>query len=292
MRIVHFSDIHVGSLTRDLSAVADKRALGLLNYFLRRRRTFDYELLPRAIQRIHGLSPDVVLCTGDLTSVGSPEEFELARRRLRPLVEAGNWMFIYVPGNHDAYVRSSSCTTALRQTFLSLNHERWAIGELPTLLQIRDVAIMLLDEARPTAPWLSTGGLSQNAEKTLEDWFNTPRSAGEKRILAGHFPALDSRGIRLSARRRLDQDILLAKALRGGQLDGALCGHIHQPFCREEDSGALEVCAGSLTASGILNVLDIVPGTDRFKQFWVDVRGGAQALVQVTKTMVPASVVD
>ncbi len=292
MRIVHFSDIHVGCLTRDLTAVADKRAFGLLNYYLRRHRMFDYELVPRAIQRIHLLSPDVVVCTGDLTCVGSPEEFDRARRMLRPLVGAGNWTFLYVPGNHDAYVRSAACTEALQRTFLELNSERWGLTALPCEFRMRDLTFMLVNEARPRAPWLSTGGLGPDAVEALTAWFRAPRRPGEKRILAGHFPSLDARGKRLSPRRRFDQDRSLSEALRSSQIDVALCGHIHRPFRRDESGGALEICAGSLTATGILSVLDYVPEADRFAHFWVDVKGGEQAPAPVAKAMAPAGAVE
>jgi len=292
MRIVHFSDIHVGCLTRDMTAVADKRAFGLLNYFLRRRRMFDYELVPRAIQRIHVLSPDVVVCTGDLTCVGSPEEFEQARRMLRPLVEAGNWTFVYVPGNHDAYVRSDACAAALRQTFSELNSERWDLAALPCEFRVRDLTFLLVNEARPRAPWLSTGGLPPGDAAALNAWFRAPRRPGEKRILAGHFPCLDAGGKRLSLRRRFDQDRSLSQALRSSQIDVALCGHIHRPFLRDEAGGALEICAGSLTAAGILSVLDYVPDADRFAHFWVDVKGGEQAPAAVPKAMATAGAVE
>ncbi|MDX9982422.1 MAG: hypothetical protein RBU25_20545, partial [Lentisphaeria bacterium] len=55
-----------------------------------------------------------------------------------------------------------------------------------------------------------------------------------------------------------------------GAYDVALCGHIHHAF-RRDGAGAMEVCAGSLTMEGRVNVLDFFPESCTFSQFWLDV---------------------
>ena len=47
-------------------------------------------------------------------------------------------------------------------------------------------------------------------------------------------------------------------------VDLALCGHVHKPYCRVDDSGRGENCAGSVTRNGVLSVIEYLPETDRF----------------------------
>ena len=55
--------------------------------------------MERAIAEINDLKPDIVVCSGDLTTFGFKEEYAAARRYLdRIQCEA----FVVIPGNHDS----------------------------------------------------------------------------------------------------------------------------------------------------------------------------------------------
>ncbi len=274
MRIVHLSDLHFHAWPRDWTAVCDKRLFGLANFLVRRRAHMHPEYVERAVQRIRMLRPELIVVTGDVTCVGSPEEFATAQRRLGPLFAApGAPPCVYVPGNHDAYVRNPRCVQALQRTFQELNQGRWNMADLPGELSFPGLRILVLNQCRPTALWQSSGCLTADARARLVAWLDRPREPGEKRILIGHFPCRNVAGRRLSLRRRFREDRLVAAALDGGRLDVALCGHHHRPFARTETGGALEVCAGALTLWGRFNVLDYVPASGRFTQRWEDVSG-------------------
>jgi Icc protein len=73
--IAHLSDLHCGS-----------------PYFLA-------NLLDRAIEEINEIEPDVVVCSGDLTTFGYKQEYAQARGYLRRLTCPN---VITVPGNHDS----------------------------------------------------------------------------------------------------------------------------------------------------------------------------------------------
>jgi len=272
MRIVHFSDPHLYRPPASPAALRDKRALGVLNMALRRRHSFDPALLAAAVRRIPLLAPDVVVCTGDLTCVGSPEEFQAAVEALAPLAQNDGWRFIFTPGNHDAYVRDTACRKALEEAVIVLNRSEDACRNGYWELRAGPVRIMVVNEANPTAFWLSTGRLSDETVKAVQDWTSAPRRPGEKRILVGHFPVRDARGRRLPFNRRLHGDTVLASAVDAGGVDAVLCGHIHTPFIRIEENGVREVCAGSVTAAGVVSVLDYVPEDDKFRHFWVGLR--------------------
>ncbi|MCF7853605.1 MAG: metallophosphoesterase, partial [Candidatus Pacebacteria bacterium] len=188
MRIIHFSDIHLGAWTRDLSAIFDKRLLGQLNYLLRRKRRLHEEYIRRAVEKIPAMHPDIVVCSGDITCVGSPEEFRKAIGLLRPFVDHEEFDFLYVPGNHDAYVRKKECRASLEQAFHALNKRRWRIGDLPVVLTYGDVQVFLLNECSPTSIVSSAGRLSDASKQALAAHLSKPRTANAVRILVGHFP--------------------------------------------------------------------------------------------------------
>jgi DNA repair exonuclease SbcCD nuclease subunit len=268
MRLVHFSDIHLAAWTRDLSALFDKRVLGLLNYAVRRRHHMHEDYVERAVQRIPELNPDWVICTGDVTCVGSPEEFARARDALAPLVANEAFEFFYIPGNHDAYVRNRRCRKSLETSFHYLNRERWRLSELPCEVNCGQIRLWLVDECQPTIITASSGRLLPQTREWLQARFVDERQKNETRILAGHFPSRRADGSKLPRRRRLSGNELIHHALTAGQLDVSLCGHIHDQFMHREDNGGLEVCVGSLTVNANLNVIDIDPETGRFNQRW------------------------
>lgn len=274
MRIVHFSDLHLNAWPQDISAVLDKRILGLANHLLRRRHQFHAAYVERAVARIRLLTPDLVVITGDITCVGSREEFALALKRLAPLLApALGFPCVYVPGNHDAYVRNAACVQSLQHAFGVLNNQRWEMDDLPAEMTFPGLRVLVVNECRPTAPWQSSGRFTDSGRNRIRAWLEAPRKDGEKKILIGHFPCRLESGRRLAARRRLRDDNLVWNGLQAGRFDVSLCGHHHIPFVRHERNGAMEICAGSISAAGKLNMLDYAAATGRFSQQWVDVDG-------------------
>ncbi|MBT7167118.1 MAG: metallophosphoesterase [Victivallales bacterium] len=268
VRIAHFSDLHLWRSPGTWRALLDKRALGCANHLLRRRRHVQISRLERAAARMAALAPDWVVCTGDLTTTGSPAEFEAACEAVKPLMATALRGSIYVPGNHDAYVRDVTCRRALAEACAALNGDRGTDG-FPQEVTDRGLRMLLLDEAGPSAPWQSSGRLKPDTMHWLGEKLGAPRRDGEARILVGHFPLLRADGRELSRRRRLAGAEELVRFRESGAYDVALCGHIHQAF-RRDDSACMELCAGSLTMEGKINVLDFFPESCTFSQFWLD----------------------
>ena len=57
------------------------------------------DLIERAISDINALEPDIVVCSGDLTTYGFKEEFVQARRYLDRIACDS---LVVIPGNHDS----------------------------------------------------------------------------------------------------------------------------------------------------------------------------------------------
>lgn len=269
MRIVHFSDIHAGGIIRSPKGLTDKRFFGMCNHLMRRMWTRRWERVGRAITRIKLLEPDVVVCTGDLTTISEPAEFEIAQNALRPLVDDIRFEFLFVPGNHDHYVKSKASNESLEATFKFMMRKRWTLSDLPLSYDIQGCRFLLINQACPVPCFLSSGNLD---EKTVT-FLKTQLSDSDKRprILLNHFPVYDQKGKEQSYRRRCHNNDILKTAFQDGTLDLALCGHIHHPFIRKDPSGMTEICAGSLTFSGMFSLVDFDPKTREYSQSWINV---------------------
>jgi len=106
--VVHLSDIHCGP-------------------------KFQGRTLQKAIDEINGLTPDLVVVTGDLTEDGLLEEFQEAKRYLQQLRCK---RIVIGSGNHDAR------TTGYR-LFSSL------FGEPSSVTEIQNTVIINLNSSRP-----------------------------------------------------------------------------------------------------------------------------------------------
>lgn len=265
MRIVHFSDLHLGVFPPAILTLPGKCILGAANYWLRRRRHFQADLTARLAEQLPALAPDLVICTGDLATIGIPEEFALARKQLQPILDWAGERFVFVPGNHDAYVQDRLCQEALAETFHQLNSGRWQLSELPAILPCDDLRLLLINGARPVYPWLSCGSLSETVLARIDALLQEPRRPDETRLAVCHFPVFTQNGGTPGWRRGLQGGEDIRWLLRQHRLDALLCGHIHHPFIVALSNGALQVCAGSLTLNKTFALLDWRPDAPRLR---------------------------
>ncbi len=276
MRIIHFSDIHARARLETVGHLFDKRLLGFFNYLLRRHLHQDWRRIKWMAEQIAHWEPDVVVCTGDITSLGGPKEFEMARQALAPLRDNPAIDFLYVPGNHDAYVQCRRSNKALNHAFSDLNRGRWELNQLPIIHSHDAMRFLLINQAAP-APLLASYGALDMATRNWLD-AHMGEIVGDHLpplALISHFPLLDAAGNALSWRRACRHNEPLRDALRDGHIRLALCGHIHTPFARQEPDGGLEVCAGSLTHTGIFSVVDYSPENDTLAQQWIELKSPA-----------------
>ncbi|NOY74644.1 MAG: metallophosphoesterase [Kiritimatiellaeota bacterium] len=258
MRIAHVSDIHTASPPTSVSAFFDKRLLGTLNHALRRRFIHDQSLLPYLTGFVLGMKPDVVVVTGDITSTGQPAEFAAALKALRPIIDDKSVETIYVPGNHDAYVRDKRCAASLAETFSILNTGAPELDFLPFVKTIRGIDFILVNEAFPTNIFLSSGKITNETTDAVEEICSAEKKS--PRVIVGHFPLRQQ----LSRRHCLVNKSPLLKLLDNGVIDLSLCGHTHNPKLDLDDKGRGEATAGSFTKTRDVNMIDYLPETDRF----------------------------
>ena len=262
MKIIHFSDPHAGAMPDSLSAFFDKRIVGTLNYAFKRRFLHNMELMQKGVDYIIQEKPDVVVCTGDLTSTGQPREFNIILEILKPLINSSGIKFFYVPGNHDLYVKNRRCRTAFENAFAKLNGDELSFSSLPAILSVGECDFMPVSECAPTSIFLSTGSMSVESSKAIEEICAVK---GERPlIMLGHFPLRETYSP-LDFRHKLYGQSKVLGLLNSQRIDLSLCGHTHKWLHDVDDSGRGEVVAGAITRTGDLNIIEYDQATDAFR---------------------------
>ncbi|MDE2320306.1 MAG: metallophosphoesterase [candidate division NC10 bacterium] len=231
-RVAHLSDLHLSSLVdvkiRDL---LNKRALGYLSWWLRRRRENAPEVLAALLHDLKGLTLDHVVITGDLTHIGLPDEFRQARQWLETLGLPTD--VTVVPGNHDAYVRTPWADTfALWTPYMAsdpgLQVEGQQISDRSFFPSVRvrgHTALIGVTSAHPSAPFFATGSLGAAQINRLGDILDLTRQRGLFRILLIHHPPTAAM---VGWRKRLTDGATLRALLARHGVEMILHGHTHR----------------------------------------------------------------
>jgi hypothetical protein len=184
--LAHLSDAHLGPLVRPrLRELAGKRLTGFLNWTRGRSGTHDMEVLGRLVDDLLDQRPDHIAVTGDLVNIALPGEFALARRFMEGLGAPHDVSF--VPGNHDAYVRSALPLVA--RTFAPwITDDMSGEPAYPFVRRRGDVALIGVSSGVPTAPLLASGRLGDRQRRELGQRLDAARKEGLARIVLIHHP--------------------------------------------------------------------------------------------------------
>ncbi|HXV76085.1 MAG TPA: metallophosphoesterase [Candidatus Polarisedimenticolaceae bacterium] len=260
MRILHFSDIHVGGGWARVPRAKwlGKRAVGAANLLAGRGKRFaDGPRKLAALARFREEQRiELVLFTGDYTALGLEPEFASARAAIAPLLAAPGG-FVGIPGNHDIY----SADVRRERTFLrhfgdTLRTDRpeLSVDDGWPLVRLFDggVAVVALDSTRPNPyPWRSSGRLPPRQLASLARVLDDRTVAGCFVFVLNHYPPRLADGRRDRPFHRLvNDDALLAAcgAIRRGAL---LSGHVHHRYwLRVPPTGTPLFCSGSATMTG------------------------------------------
>ncbi|MDD4317153.1 MAG: metallophosphoesterase [Victivallaceae bacterium] len=259
MKIIHFSDPHAGGAAEDWMAYIDKRWVGVFNYRFRRRFQHDLTLLEKAVTYILENRPDIAVCTGDLTSTGQPGEFEKTLTIMKPLLNSGIPL-IYVPGNHDCYVRLRKCREAVENAVRELCD--YEFNDLPLVKSFAGCDFIVVNESGPTNLFSSRGHMDKKTSDFVLDYCSQPKN--RPRIIVGHYPLLEEHPL-LRFRHDMGGHRQVAKLLCEKNIDISLCGHIHKPFAKIDNNGRGEYSAGSVTRNGTIAEIEFSSQNNIFK---------------------------
>jgi Icc protein len=187
--IAHLSDLHCGS-----------------PYFVE-------NLLQRAIMEINALEPDVVVCSGDLTTFGYKQEYRQAREYLSRL-ECPD--VITVPGNHDS-------------RNVGHVHFEELFGPRATVLHKAGLTFVAVDSSEPD---LDNGTVGRGRYPWIEEQFAPP---ADFRVFVLHHHLLPIPGTGRERNIVHDAGDIL-EVLQRANVNLVLSGHKHVPYAwRLED---------------------------------------------------------
>src|SRR5436190_8330741 len=187
--IVQLSDLHCGK-----------------QYFLP-------NLLERAISEINDIGPEIVICSGDLTTVGFKEEYELARSYLDRI---DCQSVVVIPGNHDS-------------RNVGYVHFEELFGERNSVLRVGGVAVVAIDS---TEPDLDHGQVGRGRYGWIREQFAPP---ADLRIFVLHHHLLPVPGTGRERNIVYDAGDLIETLQQAG-VNLVLSGHKHVPYAwRLED---------------------------------------------------------
>jgi 3',5'-cyclic AMP phosphodiesterase CpdA len=182
--IAHISDVHCGG-----------------PYFLP-------NLLERAVVEINDLEPDIVVCSGDLTTFGYKEEYAQAKEHLDRL-ECDS--FVVIPGNHDA-------------RNVGYVHFEELFGPRNSVLRKDGVTVVAVDS---TEPDLDHGQIGRGRYGWIEDEF--AYGDPDLRVFVLHHHLLPVPGTGRERNVVYDAGDTIECLLRSG-VQLVLSGHKHVPY--------------------------------------------------------------
>ena len=247
MRIAHITDLHY-SRPVGATELLNKRLLGVANLHLGgRAREFGGPGRRQLIRDVLELAPDLVVITGDLTTLATAAEFQAARDALQPILDSLPVMIL--AGNHDRYTSGSLRARRMEKHFgawmdggtwepAARTWSGWDTAIPPARFDIDDVTVLALDTARPDL--LSRGRMDPDHLDRLGGLLAGDALEGRCVLLAMHYPPVAPNGTPythpthgLTGRPGAAE---LVDLLRRHPVEAVLHGHSHAWFVAKIDS--------------------------------------------------------
>jgi 3',5'-cyclic AMP phosphodiesterase CpdA len=218
--LAHLSDVHLAPLPAPpVVELLSKRGLGYLNWLRKRRRIHRSDVLETVVADLKAQAPTHVAFTGDLVNLSLSSEFAPALAWLEQLGPPADVTF--VPGNHDAYVRSAPGHAERHWG----GYMRGDGGEgFPFVRRRGPVALIGLSTALPTLPLAATGRLGEAQLARLATVLEGLKGENVFRVVLMHHPPFPVK----NRFRRLVDAPALREVLRKHGADLVLHGHHHE----------------------------------------------------------------
>ena len=225
MRIVLLGDLHLFRLWHWPWELFNKRIVGQMNLWMNRRHHFDMARLPGVIEKIESINPDMLLCSGDLTTTAHRAEFRMVTRKLGPLFE--KYPTFISPGNHDRYTFASHRGRHMEKLLGDLTSEQW-----PHHRRISEhLHLIALDPTR--ANWLGAHGRLGKSQLAALEALLKQMGDDDRVIVLCHYTlgALPGALRPEAAGHAMTDAAELVQMLRRPQQMLFLHGHVHEPSC-------------------------------------------------------------
>jgi 3',5'-cyclic AMP phosphodiesterase CpdA len=230
-RLAHVTDPHFRGLAGSRAAdFAGKRAIGMLNLVVNRRRKHKAELLASLVADLRAQAVDHLAVTGDLSNVALEAEWREALRWLEAYGAPPDRITV-IPGNHDAYVPEVVTSRAFERLFAAFQTgdvafaDRAGGADYP-FVRVRDrVALVAVSSSVATGDLGAWGEVGAGQLARLEAALGHPALAGKTRVVLIHHPPVMLKGPEL---RNLRDRAVLAAVLGRAGAELVLHGHDHR----------------------------------------------------------------
>jgi 3',5'-cyclic AMP phosphodiesterase CpdA len=224
--LAHLSDPHLGPIPRPrVGELLNKRAIGYLNWWRKRRWLHNGEILRRLTTDLTTQPHDHLAVTGDLVNISLPGEFAPALAWLESLGAPRD--VTLVPGNHDAYVRGAAQQAQMHwnEYLRGDESEGGSQGDaFPFVRRRGPIALIGVSSAVPTAPLMASGHVGTEQLSRLGEALDRLSREELFRVVLVHHPLFTKRSHHL--RRLVDGEALRTTlAQHGAEL--VLHGHAH-----------------------------------------------------------------
>lgn len=255
LRLVHFSDIHVFQPGARWKAreYFTKRVTGYVNNrYLPRSNQFKQAslVLNRLVENAYSRSPDLVIFSGDATTLGVEEEFAHAAELLR-IGQPDTPPALAVPGNHDYYTTHSVKHGLFEKHFSSWQQGERVDGETyPFARKVGSLYIVAVNSCQWNRwSWDSTGMVGVDQLLRLERLLSSQDAKHCIKILVTHYPLALADGKPERRQRRLRDLSELLSVAEKYQVQLWLHGHRHQSYVvsANQERSVTAVCVGSGT---------------------------------------------
>jgi 3',5'-cyclic AMP phosphodiesterase CpdA len=238
-RLAHVTDPHFRSF--DGARLADflgKRAIGVVNLVVNRRREHKMELLAALGADLRAEHPDHVALTGDLSNVSLDAEWREALRWIEGLGGSPDGVTV-IPGNHDAYVpevverRAFETLFARYQTAdppvpgdptAAESPEKGGAAVYPFLRLRGPVALVSVNSCVATGDLGAWGEIGADQLARIEAALTAPGIRDRRRVILIHHPPVLQKG---GEERNLRDRRAFSDVLGRTGADLVLHGHDH-----------------------------------------------------------------
>lgn len=203
----------------------NKRLLGLLSWYTRRRYRYRPETLAALVADLRAQAPDWITVSGDLTNLGLESEFRRARLWLDRL--AAPERLLVIPGNHDATVPGAWERGAphWEPYWRGDAPDSEPATAFPVLRRRGPLALIGLSTAIASPAGRAVGEVGTAQRERLARVLRQTRSEGLCRVLILHHPLLAGT---VKSRKRLLDSEALCELLAAEGVELVIHGHGHR----------------------------------------------------------------
>lgn len=216
------TDLHFWEIVLNPLELLNKRAIGVLNVALHRRKEFLIDRAESYADAVADAGIKDVIISGDLSSTATEREFAMGAEFVRRLERSGLRVTV-IPGNHDVYTFES-----LRKRRFEEYFGEWLPSDRLPALRTLPGGTSVLYVPTVCANWLSSRGRITDAE--IQATSEALAALHSRVVVVGHYPLLEQTyGYKAGGGRRLRNAGALRDALgRSGLEILYLCGHVHR----------------------------------------------------------------